>query len=196
MWSQKFGLSPNLFPGIDSKPTNLWVSATNHLWKLLMTGPTNRHRSFTTRNFPLRFLVWFCSRDDRDIALVWTDIMAGFPTPKSQVVRWLAKVTQSDLLDPRVGGHQQPLKGSRELTIPKRSRLQNCWIFLKYPRHKILQSFLFFFSSGFLGRRLGGLPIPPQRVFGGIGKTSMVNTSTVNWHGKHQKVTILLGKTG
>ncbi len=29
-------------------------------------------------------------------------------------------------LSPNVGGHDSPLKGSRELTIPKRSRSQNC----------------------------------------------------------------------
>ena len=35
-------------------------------------------------------------------------------------------------LSPIVGGHQQPLKGSRELTIPKRSPSQKCQVLIVF----------------------------------------------------------------
>ena len=56
------------------------------------------------------------------------------------VLDWVFQVIQFvTFLSPIVWGHQQPLKGSLELTIPKRSRSQNCQGFDMFFR-KIIES--------------------------------------------------------
>ena len=53
---------------------------------------------------------------------VWPQTSEGKLNMKCPSSSWF-EVT---FLFPNVGGHQPPLKGSREITIPKRSRSQNC----------------------------------------------------------------------
>ena len=44
---------------------------------------------------------------------------------------------------PLVGGHDSPLEGSRELTIPKRARSQNCQVQITHPVLTCISFFLF-----------------------------------------------------